>query len=314
MSEENIPSENSKKEILNSKQEEVTKNISQQKTIAQTETQTETQPETQNTNSKLKNMEVHHHPQVEKKGIKEYFFEFLMIFLAVTLGFIAENIRGHLSDKRIEREYIISFVEDLKQDTANFNRVIPLAESNLKGVDSLLNSLLDTPYTDSSLRLIYYMKERYADVIWPMSYTTRTITQLKNAGGLRLITDKRSSDSINVYNLALDDVEELFKELQRDFTIPTIRLSNKIYNPQFLIPYERAIYTSILSAPDSIIPHSEQKMKLLTKDQSVISEYINSLAWDRKLKYLYLNRMIAHRQLALRLITFFSKGYNLKDE
>jgi two-component system, NtrC family, sensor kinase len=33
MSEENIPSENSKKEILNSKQEEVTKNISQQETI-----------------------------------------------------------------------------------------------------------------------------------------------------------------------------------------------------------------------------------------------------------------------------------------
>jgi hypothetical protein len=41
MSEENIPSENSKKEIPNTKQEEVTKNISQQKTIAQTETQPE---------------------------------------------------------------------------------------------------------------------------------------------------------------------------------------------------------------------------------------------------------------------------------
>jgi hypothetical protein len=254
-------------------------------------------------------MEVHHHPHVEKKNFKEYFLEFVMIFLAVTLGFIAENIRGHLSDKRIEREYIISFVQDLKQDTANFNHIIPLAETNLKGVDSLLNCLLDTPYSDSSLRLIYYLKERYADIILPMSYTTRTITQLKNAGGLRLITDKHSSDSINTYNLALDDVVEVFKELQRDFTIPTIRLSNKIYNPQFLIPYERAIDSSIF-----IIPHSEQKMKLLTKDQSVISEYINSLVWDRKLKYLYLNKMIAHRQLALRLITFFSKKYNIQND
>jgi len=32
-------------------------------------------------------MEVHHHPHVEKKKFKEYFLEFLMIFLAVTLGF-----------------------------------------------------------------------------------------------------------------------------------------------------------------------------------------------------------------------------------
>jgi hypothetical protein len=34
-------------------------------------------------------MEVHHHPHVEKKGFKEYSLEFLMIFLSVTVGFIA---------------------------------------------------------------------------------------------------------------------------------------------------------------------------------------------------------------------------------
>jgi len=44
-------------------------------------------------------MEVHHHPHVEKKGFKEYFLEFLMIFLVVTLGFIAENIREEVSNK-----------------------------------------------------------------------------------------------------------------------------------------------------------------------------------------------------------------------
>ena len=32
-------------------------------------------------------MEVHYYPQVEKKNFKEYFLEFLMIFLAVTMGF-----------------------------------------------------------------------------------------------------------------------------------------------------------------------------------------------------------------------------------
>ncbi|MDP9048541.1 MAG: hypothetical protein M3N14_10415, partial [Bacteroidota bacterium] len=34
-------------------------------------------------------MEVHHHPQIEKKGLKEYFFEGLMIFLAVMMGYFA---------------------------------------------------------------------------------------------------------------------------------------------------------------------------------------------------------------------------------
>ena len=45
-------------------------------------------------------MEVHHHPHVEKKNFKEYFFEFVMIFLAVTMGFFAESLREHLITTR----------------------------------------------------------------------------------------------------------------------------------------------------------------------------------------------------------------------
>ena len=62
-------------------------------------------------------MEVHHHPHVAKKNFKEYFLEFLMIFLAVTLGFIAENIRESFTEHRQQKEYIVSFYEDLKTDT-----------------------------------------------------------------------------------------------------------------------------------------------------------------------------------------------------
>ncbi|HXS54614.1 MAG TPA: hypothetical protein VN726_00740 [Hanamia sp.] len=48
-------------------------------------------------------MEVHHHPTVEKKNFKDYFLEFLMIFLAVTLGFFAESYREHLVDIKKEK-------------------------------------------------------------------------------------------------------------------------------------------------------------------------------------------------------------------
>ena len=51
-------------------------------------------------------MEVHHHPRVEKKNFKEYVLEFLMIFLAVTLGFFAENIREHFVNSEKEKNYM----------------------------------------------------------------------------------------------------------------------------------------------------------------------------------------------------------------
>ena len=58
-------------------------------------------------------MEVHHHPKVEKKNFKEYFLEFLMIFLAVTMGFFAENIRENYVEHKSAREYASLLIEDL---------------------------------------------------------------------------------------------------------------------------------------------------------------------------------------------------------
>jgi hypothetical protein len=50
-------------------------------------------------------MEVHHHPHVEKKNFKEYFLEFLMIFLAVTMAFIGENMRELLCDVKYKWKF-----------------------------------------------------------------------------------------------------------------------------------------------------------------------------------------------------------------
>jgi uncharacterized membrane protein len=50
-------------------------------------------------------MEVHHHSHVEKKGFKEYFLEFIMIFLAVTMAFIGENMREQLCDVKYKWKF-----------------------------------------------------------------------------------------------------------------------------------------------------------------------------------------------------------------
>ena len=77
------------------------------------------QTETQSTN-----MEVHHHPNVEKKGLKEYFLEFLMIFLAVTMGFFAENLREDISNREILKNNMETIVANLKSDKTNLKNII----------------------------------------------------------------------------------------------------------------------------------------------------------------------------------------------
>ena len=60
-------------------------------------------------------MEVHHHTHHPKK-ISEYFTEFLMLFLAVTLGFFAENVREHQIEKEREIQLMKSMVADLNKN------------------------------------------------------------------------------------------------------------------------------------------------------------------------------------------------------
>src|ERR1700675_129997 len=76
------------------------------------------QPQPQTTN-----MEVHKHPHdvMHKKKWTEYFLEFIMIFLAVTLGFFAESYRENLKDRTKENEFITSIIKDLQSDTATYS-------------------------------------------------------------------------------------------------------------------------------------------------------------------------------------------------
>src|SRR5881296_1064655 len=85
-------------------------------------------------------MEVHHHSDLhhKKKHFGEYFLEFLMIFLAVTLGFFAESLREHLVNNDKEEVYMKSMIQDLKKDTAEATQVIAFQSVLLKKMDSAL--------------------------------------------------------------------------------------------------------------------------------------------------------------------------------
>ncbi len=70
-------------------------------------------------------MEAHHpHHVSHKKKFGEYLLGFLILFLAVFLGFIAENIREHNVEKERAEQLAISFYDELKGDSATFHIVL----------------------------------------------------------------------------------------------------------------------------------------------------------------------------------------------
>ncbi len=148
-------------------------------------------------------MEVHHHPApVKEKHFKHYLFEFLMLFLAISAGFLVENLREHYIEMKREKDFIKSYVEDLKQDTAKIAANIQLRNSKILILDSLIK-LLNSEDPNKDGRSAYYFGRRTTRSTLFQS-NDRTIKQLKNAGGLRLIRNQRASNAIMTYDQAND--------------------------------------------------------------------------------------------------------------
>jgi hypothetical protein len=144
-------------------------------------------------------MEIHHpHTSHHARKFKDYIFEFLMLFIAVTAGFFMENIREQRVERHKEKQYIQSMIKDIQQDTTNIKDILSHNKIQIIGIDSLLN-LLEKPIKPANYNDFYTLILKYLNNYSDFRARNITMTQLKNSGGLRLIEDKSVSDSIVFY-------------------------------------------------------------------------------------------------------------------
>src|ERR1700739_217421 len=131
-------------------------------------------------------MEVHHHPEVEKKGFKEYLFEGLMIFLAVTMGFFAETIRENISESGKAEELAKSLYQEVYADSVTMQYKMSVRHTK-EGQLSYFKKYV----RDSSL--VHLSDQFYPGFFWSYSITSAyifepndgMINQLRNSGTLR---------------------------------------------------------------------------------------------------------------------------------
>ncbi len=155
--------------------------------------------------SDIQNMEVHHHPNVEKKNLKEYLLEGIMIFLAVTMGFFAENIREHFTDVRIEKEYLSTYKQQLL-----------INKEQLLGIK---NAMVDYKPAVDSLADLFFQKNENKDLIKTARLVVKSkmlilttidmdaYQQLVNSGGFKYIHNIALKDTMAKYADAIKDFE-----------------------------------------------------------------------------------------------------------
>ena len=221
-------------------------------------------------------MEVHHHPTVAKKNFKEYFLEFIMIFLAVSLGFFAESLREYVSEHKHAKEYAQSMITDLTNDTADLNAYIRYT-SKAAGYIDTLSKLLSTEDVKQVPTGELYWYGLWGGAHGVFVPHDATIHQMESSGTLRYFTNATLNRDVANYdqlcrkwqNMAEADLGiyiEVRKARAKIFEFKYNEIVNNIYQAS-KISFNRNVLDSFLKT----------NPPLLTDDKTLFNEYLEMI-------------------------------------
>jgi len=229
-----------------------------------------------------------------KSYFVKYLFEFLILFSAVTLGFFAENYRESLVERKTERMYLESLLDDLGQDTLKIDFSIQSKETKERYFDTLYTILYQSPKPWPTRKL--YFISRFLLIREPFYATEGTIQQLENSGGFRLIRNHELVTKINSYSAGKEKLNQI--QVARDHqSIPFKESIGKVFQGKELaflfdpIKYKGLAYS--MGEPDWDPP--------LIGTEKELDEYFywasNEIFIERNLKVLLKNLRISAKEL-----------------
>ena len=224
-----------------------------------------------------------------------------MLFLAVFCGFLAEYQLEHKIEKNRAKQYISSFYEDLKTDTAEFARLMAIDKNKLSvlsGVRSCYDTVINNPASAGCLEQIVRNSLSFINLV----NTERTLQQLKNAGGMRMLK-KEDADSIYAYDNSLRRYlgfeTSLFQERQTNL---------------------RNFYTELLNYPDMMalrfpadsFPGSDKKQLLFSADKKQLNKLFNQVSEYTQGVRTRLSFLTGLNSAANRMLKYFNSKYHLE--
>ncbi len=248
-------------------------------------------------------MEVHTHTHTPRKKWTHYFWEFLMLFLAVFCGFLAEYQLEHVIENQREKKYANSLLEDLMKDTTELNEVILFWERYNSRIDTVRNEIEKGPSERNPL-LLYQCAAKLQNNN-TFTYHDRTIRQLKNSGYFRLIRKKIVTDSLVEYDGLIETAISNIEETYNNLSDQRRELQDHLFSSKFY----RFVYDLNF---DSIAKQERKVIEMVKGKEEVLFRYYNRL---ENLHWLNRARIRFHKQMlrqAISLIGSIKKEYHLK--
>jgi hypothetical protein len=149
----------------------------------------------------------HHLHHAPGKKIWHYFYEFLMLFLAVFCGFIAENIREHYVEGQRAKELAKNLYKEIVADSVSVQQCIEKRKIKEASCTYFISYVKDSSLTALSDRF-------YPAFSWALIQTQRIIfepndgilNQLRNSGELRYFKDQELQAAVGKLSVMISNI------------------------------------------------------------------------------------------------------------
>jgi hypothetical protein len=246
-------------------------------------------------------MEVHSHSHTRRKKWTHYFWEFIMLFLAVFCGFLAENYREHRVEHNRTAHYAKQFINEIELDTALLNTGVDFVARKKRNFDSLLYAI------DQKNWKQIYLWATDIDGYYLAKFHSATFEQIKYSGYLRNFKSEKLVTTIQDY-INLRDNIEIMQHALADYydKMLTPWLNNNLNRRYMLVNNyrETAVYDSLWTAnplPSSLITDTDNGLVTFT---NILATLHDSFVLDQ------LYRMLIEKSAAL--ISQLKKEFHIK--
>jgi hypothetical protein len=250
-------------------------------------------------------MEVHAHSHTPRKKWTHYFWEFLMLFLAVSLGFYAENLReGNLHKKEVKTQ-LQSLLSDLETDINLFDSVIDRNTFSAQMCDSLVELLHSETINAPAA---YYAARSVTANIGYYYANSKSFDQMKNSGLLRYIKPKKLLDSIGSYYISFQWLANQSDLLR--LKVDEIHKGNVLLFDSYVFQQMMNIGLTTSGGRRLVINRPAGNPELLSKDfKDRNTVAMNYHYYSSTVKF-FKRTAIVQRELATRLIALIKKEYH----
>ena len=225
--------------------------------------------------------------------------EFLMLFLAISLGFFVENYREQIIEDKRELDFVNSFKNDLKNDISELDGLILRRKEREIQIDSIYFIFKYKKFNEYSNDLYFYA--RYLPRPSRFFANNASIDQLKNSGSLTLIKNQKVIDTLLGYNdnfLFIDYIREREEYLvQRIFD-----QINIIFDPYVFD--QMTVYDIEFNKPKGSV-------SINYSDIQTNKTFLSNLQYLKTVNKAQLGWFIEHSKRAKNILNFLDNTYNM---